>query len=209
MIGAYISKTSLIQYQGKTFDDTLDEENRMRLDEIDKFQAAVKSGDEQKYAVSAKAYERWGTGAYEPKEYQILEDHYNMLHKNNPNIDNNQEIFVKSLCQLNLMMTHAMRDKDFDTFIKINEQYSKTFTKAGLKTVEEKDSSNDATLGVTLSLISQMTPEEFYKDKDLYKDYDKLGEYFDRFVKRPMENLMTGTDIRDSEFFVPEEDDDE
>lgn len=212
LIHSYLSKSNLIQYRGKhdilTYDTTLDEERDERAEAIEE---ALEDAETEKVKtrVSAEAFQRWGTGAFEINEYRILEEHYQMLHKNNPNIDNNQEIFVKTLCQLHLMMTQAMRDKDYDTYAKINDQYSKTFTKAGLKTVEEKDSSNDASFGVTLGLISQLTPEEFYKDKKLYEDYDKLGEYFDRFVKRPMENLMTGSDIRDTEFFVPEGDDED
>lgn len=211
LIHSYLSKSNLIQYRGKheflTYDTTLDEERDERAEAIEEAMEGV-DADKIKTRISPEAYKRWGTGAYEIEEYRILEDHYHMLHENNPNIDNNQEIFIKTLCQLNLMMTQAIRSRDYDAYAKINDQYSKTFTKAGLKTVEEKDASNDATFGVTLGAISQWTPEEFYKDKTLYKDYDKIGEYYDRFVKRPMMNLMTGTNIRDEEFFVPEGDED-
>lgn len=68
-------------------------------------------------------------------------------------------------------------------------QYSKTFKQAGLRTIEEKDNSNDECLGVTLAAISQYTPEEYYKDKTLYKDFDNIGDYFDRFVKRSFEKF--------------------
>ena len=91
---------------------------------------------------------------------------------------------------------------------KIMDQYSKTFTKAGLSTIQEIDNSANECLGVTLATISQYTPEEYYKDKELYKDYDKIGEYFDRFVKRPLRNLMTGTTDRDTEYFVKDSVDD-
>ena len=59
-------------------------------------------------------------------------------------------------------------------------------------------------MGVTLATIAQYTPEEYYKDKKLYKDFDGLGDYFDRFVKRPLKNLMTGSIERDSEYCVKE-----
>lgn len=39
--------------------------------------------------------------------------------------------------------------------------------------------------------------------------WDEIGDYFERHVCRPMENIMTGSDVRDKEFFVPEEDEDE
>lgn len=205
-IHVYISRSNLVQYKGvngyKTFDSTLDEEYEEEMQRIALY------GDENSLDdVPNSIIERWGAGIYDKQEYMILEDHYKMLHRNNPNLDSNQEIFVKSLCNLNLMMVQAMKTRDYDAYTKINEQYSKTFSKAGLKTVEEKDGSNNDTFGVTLAMIAQTTPEEFYMDKELWKDYDNIGEYFDRFVKRPMANLMTGTDVRDTEYFVPEEDD--
>ena len=108
-----------------------------------------------------------------------------------------------------MLMVRALRDGDSDKYVKLTEQYAKTFKQAGLKTVEEKDSSNDEVFGVTLATISQYTPEEFYKDKTLYDDWDKIGEYFERHVCRPMQNLMTGTNIRDKEYFVPENGEDD
>ena len=46
--------------------------------------------------------------------------------------------------------------------------------------------------------------KEYYKDKSLYKDFDGLGDYFERFVKRPLRNLMTGSTDRDFEYCVKE-----
>ena len=107
-----------------------------------------------------------------------------------------------------MLQTNALKRGDSDKYIKLTDQYSKTFTKAGLSTIQEIDNSANECLGVTLATISQYTPEEYYKDKELYKDYDKIGEYFDRFVKRPLRNLMTGTTDRDTEYFVKDNADD-
>ena len=60
---------------------------------------------------------------------------------------------------------------------------------------------------MTLGFISDYTPEEFYQDKELYADFDKIGEYIERHITRPMINLETGSDVRDIEYFVPEVDD--
>jgi len=154
---------------------------------------------------SATTVDRWGGGLTE-WDYSTLDDHYKMLKKNNPNCDNNQEIFIKALCNLNWLMMKALRtgDGDSDKYVKLTEQYSKTFKQAGLKTIEEKDSSNDETFCMTLGFISDYTPEEFYLDKELYKDGDNIGDYMDRHILRPMINLETGSSVRDKEFFVPE-----
>lgn len=103
----------------------------------------------------------------------------------------------------------ALKDSRSDDFDKFTKSYRETFKQAGLKTIQETDSSNDEVLGVTLSVISQYTPEEYYKDKKLYKDFDGLGEYITRFMARPLKNLLTGSTDRDKEYCVKGDADDE
>lgn len=208
-IHTYISKTNLTQYQGKTYDTTLDEER------VDGIISSVDEYDEKKtngeITATKTALKRWGVGVFADADYSTLEEHYKMLKENNPNADNNQEIFIKSLCHLNLLMIKALKNNDLDGYTKANGEYAKTFKQAGLKTIEEKDNSNNETVGVTLATISQFTPEEFYKDKKLFADNDNIGDYYDRHICRPMRNLKFDEDNRDREFFVPDgdiEDDD-
>ena len=201
-ISSYAAKKNLNCGGRKTFIDSIKHNYQQKQNEIITSIEQVKSKES---TISASAVDRWGVGFTE-SDYKNLDDHYRMLKKNNPNADNNQEIFIKSLCNLNMLMVRALQNGDSEKYIKLTEQYSKTFTKAGLRTVEEKDSSNDETFCMTLGFISEHTPEEFYQDKDLYADWDNIGEYIDRHITRPMINLETGSDIRDKEFFVPEVD---
>ena len=205
-IVSYLQKYNMQQYADKTYVTTLDEENKIleQRESLLREEEAASKGETPRITKSVIA--RWGAGAFSYEEYATLEEHYNMLKRNNPNIDNNQEIFVKDLCMINMMKLNAAKEKDVDTYNKTSEQYSKIFSKAGLKTIEEKDASMNDSLGVTLSVISQYTPEEFYKDKKLYEDYDELGEYYDRHIRRPMQNLMMQTDIRDPEYNISDED---
>ena len=204
-ISNYAAKKNLNVDGRKTYIDTIKHNYELNQDQI---VVSKKQAKEESFAVSASAIDRWGVG-FSEADYKNLDDHYKMLKKNNPNCDNNQEIFIKSLCNINMLMVRALRDGDSDKYVKLTEQYAKTFKQAGLKTVEEKDSSNDEVFGVTLATISQYTPEEFYKDKTLYEDWDKIGEYYERHVCRPMQNLMTGTNIRDKEYYVPENGEDD
>ena len=203
-ISHYLAKKNLGQTAriGTTYFDSMKYEYNEKQDEIVESKEQAKADGS---SVSASAIDRWGIG-FSELDYKILDDHYRMLKKNNPNCDNNQEIFIKSLCNINMLMSRALRDGDSDKYVKLTEQYAKTFKQAGLKTVEEKDSSNDETFCMTLGFISEYTPEEFYKDKKLYADYDNLGEYIERHITRPMINLETGSNVRDHEYFVPDED---
>lgn len=203
-ISHYLAKKNLGQTAaiGTTYFDSMKYEYQNKLDDVIESREQAKSEDS---TITASAVDRWGVGFTEA-DYKNLDEHYRMLKKNNPNADNNQEIFIKSLCNLNMLMVKALKDGDSDKYVKLTDQYAKTFKQAGLRTVEEKDASNDETFCMTLGFISDFTPEEFYKDKVLYSDWDKIGEYIDRHITRPMINLETGSDVRDKEFFVPEVD---
>ena len=149
-----------------------------------------------------------GSG-FSPDDYEVLENHYIMLKRNNPSANSNQEIFITSLCHLNMMMVKALKSADLDGYAKANDQYSKTFTKAGLKTVQEVDMSSDDCWGEWVRRIEEYTPAEYYKNKSLFKDFDGIGDYFKRFVLRPLKNLMHGTTDRDYEYCVKDGDENE
>ena len=203
---AYPAKTNLPQYEakGKTYVDTIaDRANNVihSLDELDEMKAEGQTG------ITKAMFERWGQVSTE--DIIALEDHYKMLKKQNPNCDNNQEIFIKDLCYTKLLQLKSFKDGNSGDFEKYTKLYRDTFKQAGLKTIQETDASGEETLGVTLAVISQYTPEEYYKDKKLYKDFDGIGEYFSRFVLRPLKNLVLGTTERDKEYCVKDGDDDD
>ena len=202
---AYPAKTNLPQYEakGKTYVDTIaDRANNVihSLDELDEMKAEGQTG------ITKAMFERWGQVSTE--DIIALEDHYKMLKKQNPNCDNNQEIFIKDLCYTKLLQLKSFKDGNSGDFEKYTKLYRDTFKQAGLKTIQETDASGEETLGVTLAVISQYTPEEYYKDKKLYKDFDGIGEYFSRFVLRPLKNLVLGTTERDKEYCVKDGEDD-
>lgn len=194
-MSTYISKSNLIQYKGKTFDTTLDEERGIIIESREQV-------EEEGMAITKAAMDRWGVGIFSEDDYALLEEHYKMLKKANPNCDSNQEIFVKSLCHLNLLMMRSLKNNDLDGYAKANSEYGKTFTKAGLKTVQETDKNADDCWGLFMEQISQYTPEEYYKDKKMYADVDGIGKQFERFVLRPLKNILLKTNQRDEEFNV-------
>lgn len=204
-ISHYAAKKNLNVGNRKTYFDTLKYNYEQREHEVITNREQIKDEDTK---VKGSSVDRWGLGFTE-MDYRDLDNHYFMLKKYNPNADNNQEIFIKSLCSINMLMARALQSGDSKEYATLVEQYAKTFKQAGLRTIEEKDDSNSETFGVTLATISQYTPEEFYKDKQLYEDWDELGDYYDRHICRPMKNLMFDEDVRDKEFFVPDGDIDE
>lgn len=179
----YVSQLNLTQSIGKTYDTYLAEQNGEGIDcyeDLDNYNSGER--------ITKAMFERWQGNS--PEDILFLEEHYKMLKKTNPNADNNQEIFIKQLCIIQLMQVKAQRKNDIAAFEKCIKMYRETFKQAGLQTVQEEDNSVQNPLGVNAEIISQYTPEEFYKDKKLYEDFDNIGEYFATHVERPLENLM-------------------
>lgn len=204
-VAHYAAKKNINCDGRKTYIDTLKYEQLQRNNEVITTREQAKDED---IRVKAAAIDRWGLGFTEV-DYKNLDDHYFMLKKNNPNADNNQEIFIKALCTINRLMINASQSGDAKAYTALVDQYARTFKQAGLRAVEEKDASNEEVIGVTLETISKYTPEEFYKDKDLYKDWDGIGEYMDRHVLRPLVNIMTSSDTRDKKYYVPDGDEED
>ena len=200
-LGEYVRKLNIVQHRGKTFDNSIDEGFI--------FDPELEPPDTTDYTVSTipgSVKERWGSG-FSDAEYKILEEHYKNLKKNNPDLDSNQEIFIIDLCYIKMQQMDALRSKKTDDFNKLSESYRKTFTQAGLKAVKESTNDDEFAIGVNAQIIEQFTPAEYYKDKERYKDFDGLGDYFKRILLRPLRNLQFGTNDRDSEYYVKEEED--
>lgn len=212
-VGMYIRQLNMVQYSKKSFDDTISEgfffsnENDQPKPN-NKNEKEKEEENTQEYNVKKVDIEKWGMG-FDPEDYALLNSHYKYLKNANPNCDSNQEIFVMDLCLIKMQQMKAVREGEVDNFNKLTESYRKSFQQAGLKTTKDDTVSEEESWGKWNARISQYTPEEYYKDKQLYKDYDNLDEYYKRHVGRPVSNVIDKTDIRDTEFYIHEVDEDE
>lgn len=198
-LGEYVRKLNIVQHRGKTFDNSIDEGFI--------FDPELEPPDTTDYTVSTipeSVKIRWGSG-FKEEEYKILEEHYKLLKKANPDVDSNQEIFIMDLCTTKLLQAKAMREGNTDNYTKLTETYRKTFAQAGLKTIADVSDSKEDTWGMWAGMVSKYTPEEYYKDQDLYKNFGGIGDYIKRFLLRPLRNLQYGTNERDKEYFVSDE----
>lgn len=198
-LGIYMRKINLGQYKGRTFDTTM-AEGFFFTGEKEKIDM-VKKVESEETPIDPHLIQKWGEGLSQI-DYTILEEHYKYLKSANPNCDSNQEIFIIDLCYTKMQQMRAVRSNSVDDFNKLTESYRRTFTQAGLKTVQDANANSEDCWGVWQERIAQYTPEEYYKNKKLYRDFDGIGEYFERFVLRPLRNLMYGTQDRDPEFCV-------
>ena len=214
LVGNYIKRLNMLQYKGKTFDTTLDEgfvfsdirTVKKHIEQKPKEEPVKEEVKEEVIEVDPHDIEKWGLGL-EPIDYEILNTHYKFLINANPNCDSNQEIFIQDLCYTKMQQMKAVREGRVDDYNKLTDSYRKSFKEAGLKTVRESAVNEEFTIGVTGETIEKYTPAEYYKNKELYRDYDNIGGYIERFLLRPLRNLMYGSKDRDYEFFVKDEGD--
>lgn len=207
LIGNYIKRLNMVQYKGKTFDTTLDRglyfDGTIKKKRI-KEESTNKNGEET-IEISPEDIEMWGDG-FDSADYGVLNSHYKLLKNANPNGDSNQEIFIVDLCFTKMQQMKAVKEGRVDDFNKLTDSYRKSFKEAGLKTVKDTNVNEEFSIGVNAETIEKYTPAEYYKGKELYRDYDGIGDYISRFLLRPLKNLMNGTKDRDYEFYVKDED---
>ena len=206
MLGNYIKRLNMVQYKGRTFDVTLDEGfefNKVASPKSKNIEIR-ETNESKEEIINPEDIEKWGIG-FENVDYGILNAHYRLLKTANPNCDSNQEIFITDLCYTKMQQMKAVREGRVDDYNKLTDSYRKSFTQAGLKTVKDSNINEEFTIGVNAETIEKYTPAEYYKDKKLYHDFDNIGEYIERFLLRPLRNLMHGTKDRDYEYFVKDE----
>ncbi len=195
LITNYIRILNTSQYKNKTFNNTL----------IDGFAFSPEDqADIVDTIVNPENVRMWGKG-FTPEEYAILNEHYNELKRSNENVVGNQVIYINDLCKVNLLKEEALRDRDTKTFNDCSTQYMKLFKEAGLSLKTVDTLGDDDTWGTMIERIQKYTPSEYYKNKKLYADFDKFGDYMHRFVFRPIKNLITGDSERDTEFNVEDD----
>lgn len=203
VVKKYISICNLHQYKGKTYDNSLAEDSSEIIKNEEDFNEAKSAG---KFTITKSVLDRFGIGIGNEEDYRVMNDHYKKLKNSNPNCDSNQEIFILSLCKLQMLQNRALKNNDTKMYTETNKEYMNTFKQAGLKAATEDGVTDKDSFGAWLEIISHYTPEEYYKDKKLYKDFDGIGDFCKRHVFRPLKNLLCKTNERDKECFIGDED---
>lgn len=200
-MSAYISILNLSQQKDKTYDDTIDEEKTPIISTLNDISTLNERGE---ITVSERTVKRWGLG-FSPEEYEVLNSHYKMLTQQIENLDFVQETLIRDLCAIKVQQTRAMQSGDIDKYEKLTKLYQSTLSNAKLKVNSGQTDVDNDCYGAWLSDIENNCPAEYYKDKTLYRDFFGIGEYLERFIYRPLKNLLTGTKDKDKEFFIDED----
>lgn len=207
-ITSYISRSNLLQYADKTYDNTI--ENEENLGVIQKESDLDNLDQSTQSAPSNKSIKFWGFG-YELEEYKMLNEHYSMLSNQFSNADGVQDALIKDLCVLNVLKQRAIKQQKFEDVDKAMKMYHSTMKAGGLKPRAATEGIDDegATWGTFIRDVENYSPADIYKDKKMFKDFEGVKEYFDRFILRPMKNFFSGQTIPDDEFSIKVEENSE
>ena len=198
-LSTYISKVQINPWIGKTYIDTLkdefDEVNGKTIDSIEDLDEVTD------YKLTPKMIKFWGAG-YETSVYPTLQGYYDELLKlceGKPDV--RKQKMMKNLCLLEYQMSvNIQAGKDIGT---LTNSYKAMFEAAELKT-NDADTSNDS-FGTWIMDIEKYSPADYYKDKNKYHDFFGIIEYIERFMFRPLRNLIFGTKEKEKEYWINDE----
>lgn len=202
-ITSYIARSNLLQYAGKTYDDTIAEEESIGIIKSESDLEEVNKSSDTNISISGRIMKSWGFG-YEPEEYKMLEEHYKMLTTQFTNADGVQDALIKDLCVLNVLKQRAVKQQKFDNVDKVMKMYHSTMKAGGLKPRNAAEGIDDesATWGTFIRDVENYSPADIYQDKKMFKDFEQVKEYFNRFILRPMKNFFSGQTVPDEEYSV-------
>lgn len=148
---------------------------------------------------------RWGLG-FTSNELQWLEQDYHEWTTHHDCQKLSIQRLVQMICIKELEIRNARQSgKPTDKLEKsLRELMNDTnLTPKTMSAINETDSSK--IYGMWVKDIEKEEPAEYFADKSIYHDYDGIKEYFDRFILRPMKNLLMGSRDFDKEFMIEDE----
>lgn len=195
----YSSKININPWTGRSWLDTLKERFAEEDRPIENPNDIDNVGEQ--YKLTPKMIKFWGAG-YEAKIYPILQGYYDELLKLCPEKpDVKKQKMMKNLCLLEYQMqVNIQAGKDIGT---LSNSYKAMFEAAELK-MENADTSNDS-FGKWIMDIEKYSPAEYYKDQKKYHDFFGIVEYIERFMFRPLKNLIFGEKEKEKEYWIDED----
>lgn len=199
-ISHYSAKKNLNVGKRRTFVDTIKFEYENRKEKP--VESINDIEDLEEYKLTPKMIKFWGAG-YDPSVYPTLQGYYDELLKlceGRPDV--RKQKMMKNLCLLEYQMSiNIQAGKDIGT---LSNSYKTMFEAAELKN-NDADTSNDV-FGQWIMDIEKYSPAEYYKDKKKYHDFFGIIEYIERFMYRPLKNLILGTKEKEKEYWIDDDD---
>ena len=192
-IGHYFRMfNSLPQNRGLTWDNSVFIDEDVEVEERDIANEVIR-GEITEGSIDIHTRIFWGNG-FSLEEYMFLESelsNWKMTHK----CDNQAETtLLKEIC-IKILEIRKLRgdNKDVSKTLKDLQDLMKTASVDPAKAnIADGGKSLDA-YGLWIKDIEMYEPADYYEDKELFKDFDKIKSYTDKYILRPLKNLLTGS----------------
>jgi hypothetical protein len=148
--------------------------------------------DEQDETKNLKKF--WGENIGDFNDYAFLEERLSVWRKSYACQNASEEFYLKEICHKELELQRSRIDgtKSVDSILKSMNDLLKNAALTPAQATAASGSKAADTIGMILKRIETTTPAEYYKDKELFKDFDNLGTYISNYIKRPVLNFLTG-----------------
>lgn len=200
-ISTYISRLNLRQADGRsTYSDTLIRRWEADVENAESVEEIVENED---IDIPEDVIRRFGVG-FEAGEYDSMQYEYqDWVRRYGEPSDKRQEELYVSICFMKLNLRKLLQKGDANIGAAANSYKSQI--DAATTEIEDRKKKAEAEkrlapVGEMIRDIEEFCPAEYYKDKKLYVDFDHLKEYIQRFMTRPLRNLLTGSKELDKEF---------
>jgi len=150
----------------------------------------------------------WGHG-FQDEDILFLENELS-LWKLQYRCDNQGSLILfKEIC-VKMLEIRKLRAEGKST-TKAVEELQVLMKTAGVDPARAKDIDSDKNkdaYGLWIKDIEETEPAEYFKDKALFNDFDKFRDYADKFIFRPLRNLLLGSrDFNIGDFDVHKQED--
>ena len=172
-MSAYISKCGLNAFSGKTYDDTLNDEEILPVPANEQ----VVQINEPHETVTKDMVKNWGFG-FNSDEYGFLDSQFDDWQAKCTIEGKAKEMLVRELCVLKLQQNKALLDKNVDIYQKMTDSFQRTLDRASLtpKIEESNDRNAEKPLGVMIEMFEKERP--IPSPRDEWKDVDGIRRMF-------------------------------
>jgi hypothetical protein len=152
------------------------------------------SEEERDFDGSESVVDFWGDG-YDAEQYRFLEREIADWKKSYSCQNKAEEFFLKQIClkSLELEIANKENGKGADSILKSMQELLKNAALTPAQQNAANSGKGNETWGIFIKNIEETTPAEYYKDKTLFKDIDRIDDYIKKYITRPLKNFVTGS----------------
>ncbi|SRR5258706_2497970 len=145
------------------------------------------------FEVDPEVVDFWGSG-YEKEDYRWLEKTLAEWKRTHKSDTMGEQTLLREIVFKQLEIEKS-RKVGFSSgsLIKELQDLMKTASVDPAKSNIAGSGKSQDTFSAFIKMIEENEPADYYKDKELFKDFDNIDRYFQKYILRPLKNFITGS----------------